>query len=649
MGVVHEALEEGTNRTVAVKVLAPDVVRDAKLMARFRREERALRAVAHANVVGVLATGEDQGVVFLVLELAPGGSLADRLKRGPLPWHEVSLLGAQIARALGAVHAAGLVHRDVKPANVLLDASGKVKLTDFGLVRPEKENLAETIASLTGSQEIVGTFDFMAPEQTEGGGKNVDARTDLYALGVTLYVLLTGRALFEGSGYALVREHLMATPSPPSASVKGIPSALDALVLELLAKKKEDRPQSALEVATRLEALGKAREGRSRRGPLAAAICVVAFGGAVAAWRLAPVVPAPPPTPTGPPPSPPPAPREPKRPRRGPVIAPIAIDRIAPIQRWWGYQTDAIWGCEFSPDGKMVATACGDNNVGLWDTTQWKRGEAHNVLTPRLLEGHTSHVWCVAFTADGRRLVSAGHDRTVRVWDTDTGKQLAVSTWMGPATRLEAIAVTDEAPPRVIVGADDGTLGLFRLVNARELEPIRQFPSVHAAPISCVAFWPDEGHALSGAADGLVRTDLATGESRRWGSWKRGQVLPALAVSPDRTRILTAGWDDPTADVWDESGERVAELKGHTWALRAVAFSPDGTIAATGGWDGAVKLWRTDTWQEITTFLHGVMKRVRVGSLAFSPDGRSLVTASEDDKEDRFGQGLVNFWDLVPP
>jgi hypothetical protein len=657
MGIVHEAREDGTGRSVALKVLAPDIVHDAELLARFRREERALRAVTHANVVGVLATGEDRGVVFLALELVPGGSLADKLRRGPLPWREVCRLGAQIARALGAVHAAGLVHRDVKPANVILDAAGNAKLTDFGLVRPEKENLAKTIASLTGEQQIVGTFDFMAPEQSEGGGKHVDARTDLYALGVTLHVLLTNRPLFEGSGYVLVKAHLLRTPSPPGASIEGIPRALDELVLELLEKKKEDRPASALEVAARLDALALTTGTRRGRAPLAAAVLVLGLGGLAAAWSLTPSPaprPAPPPAPAPPPPPPPPAP-VPAPSRKPRTVAPIDISRIEPRQRWWGSHGGAVWGCAFSPDGRMLATASSDGKIGIWDTTRSKRGEVHDVLSPRLLLDESPVAWCVAFTADGRRLVSAGHDRKVHVWDPDTGKSLSVQTWTGRGDRLEAIAVSDETPPRVIVGANDGTIQLYRLVGERSLEPIRTFQP-HAKGISCVAFFPDERHALSGSGDGLELTDLETGESLRWGSWKGGRILPSLSVSPDRTRILTGCWDSSLADVWDETGGHVAELAGHTSAIRSVAISPDGTIAATGGWDGMVKLWRTDTWSEITTFLHGVTLAVSVGSLAFSPDGRSLVTASEETSDkgdmgriDNFGQGLVSLWDLVPP
>ncbi|HZV00652.1 MAG TPA: serine/threonine-protein kinase, partial [Planctomycetota bacterium] len=175
MGRVYRARHEKTGAVAALKVLDPAFARNERLVARFRREAEAAGSVRHPNVVAYLGFGNEQGLVWLALELAAGGSLAAKMKRdGPLGWREAARLGAQIARGLEATHGTGLTHRDLKPANVLMDEVGNAKLSDFGLVlRTDSERL-----TMTG--ELVGTVEFMAPEQTEGKG---DARSDLYALG----------------------------------------------------------------------------------------------------------------------------------------------------------------------------------------------------------------------------------------------------------------------------------------------------------------------------------------------------------------------------------------------------------------------------------------------------------------------------------
>ena len=657
MGVVHEAREAKTDRAVALKVLAREVVHDPSLMARFHREERALRAVAHGNVVSVLGTGEDHGLVYLALELVTGGSLADRLESGRLPWREVARLGAQVARALGAVHAAGLVHRDVKPANILLDEAKNAKLTDFGLVRPEKENLVQTIASLgTGSltapDELVGTFEFMSPEQAEGGGKNVDARSDLYGLGVTLHVLLTGRPLFSAKGYGLVRAHLMSPPVPPSATVEGIPAALDELVLALLAKKKTDRPRSAIEVASRLDAIaGGAAKAKHGRGLIAGAAVAVALALALALALVAFIasrsVPAPasPPLPPPRPPAPPapPTPPTPSPPPRAPAIAPIELDKLAPVRRWYGSHHDKVMGCAFSPRGDLVATASMDGTIGIWDA-DFKAGMTAASRVPRPIVTGCSN-WCVAFVEEGRRVVSAGYDGKVHLSDPRTLRGVDETEETGP--NIEALAVSNGSPTRVVVGTAEGALEVWQLApNGNKLwREHAPFPA-HKAPIGCVAFWPDDRHVLSGGEDGLRLSDLETATTAQWATPFVGDFLPALAVAPGGKRILSAAWDRPVGSVWDENHGLVTTLEGHTRPIRTVAFSPDGTLAATGSQDRTVRLWRTDTWKLVKTLPVNPVddELAPIGSIAFSPDGRYMAVGSDQNE----WAGLVTFWELAP-
>ncbi|MBI3725714.1 SUMF1/EgtB/PvdO family nonheme iron enzyme [bacterium] len=284
MGVVYKARDDVLGRLVAIKVIAGDLAADAKFMERFRREARAAATISHPNVTAIHQVGESDGLPFLVFELVPGGTLAARAARGPLPWREVASLGEQVASALAAVHAAGLVHRDLKPQNILLDAHGRAKLADFGLVRGTDP--ASSARGLTEDGEVVGTLEYMSPEQALGEGA-VSARSDLYSLGCTLYALLTGKPPFGRSagGYALLKKQMNEKPVPPSEVARDVPERLERLVLRLLAKSLDARPASADAVARELAEIGR---GRKAPLPLFAGVALVSLASlALAVWALA--------------------------------------------------------------------------------------------------------------------------------------------------------------------------------------------------------------------------------------------------------------------------------------------------------------------------------------------------------------------------
>jgi serine/threonine protein kinase len=223
-GEVWRARDEKLDRDVAVKLLGPDA--DDAFRARFADEARRAAAVVHPNVVTVFDEGRDGAQAFMVMELVSGKTLRDIVAdRGPLPPHEVSRLVTQVAAALDAAHAAGVIHCDVKPANVIVDRSGIAKLTDFGIARAARDR---------DEQELLGTARYIAPERVEGGP--VTSRTDVYGLGLLAYELLTGRPTFDGStNEELVRERLMGpAPSLRHARV-GIDERLDPIVARALA------------------------------------------------------------------------------------------------------------------------------------------------------------------------------------------------------------------------------------------------------------------------------------------------------------------------------------------------------------------------------------------------------------------------------
>jgi formylglycine-generating enzyme required for sulfatase activity len=261
MGVVYRGRDPRLGREVAVKLL-PGGAADAEGVARFKREGEALARVQHPHVVRLHAFGEEQGQLYLVMDLVPGESLQDRLERGPLtPTRSVELV-RKLALALQAAHDQDVIHRDLKPGNVIVDAQGEPRLLDFGLSKP----LDGRSLSVTGV--ALGSPEYWAPEQASGEKQRIGPPTDVYGLGGLLYACLTGRPPFEvGSMVEAVVAAREQTPEPPSAHAPGVSPDLDAIVLRCLAKAPEDRYPSPAALANDLQRVrGGARIAR-KRGP----------------------------------------------------------------------------------------------------------------------------------------------------------------------------------------------------------------------------------------------------------------------------------------------------------------------------------------------------------------------------------------------
>ncbi|MDX1927620.1 MAG: bifunctional serine/threonine-protein kinase/formylglycine-generating enzyme family protein [Pirellulaceae bacterium] len=250
MGIVLKAHDKMLKRDVAIKVLAPYLAADAEAVQRFVREAQSAAAVRHDNVVTIHAVDEADGNPFLVMELINGESLQDRIKRGPLPADEIVQFGIQIALGLDAAHRRGLIHRDIKPANILLESQSelgepnvvRVKITDFGLARVTSESV------VTRQGAIAGTPPYMSPEQANG--KPLDHRSDLFSFGSVLYALCTGQAAFHAeSSIAVLRRVTDHEPEPIRPLNPAIPKWLCEVIAKLMAKRPEDRIQSAKEVA----------------------------------------------------------------------------------------------------------------------------------------------------------------------------------------------------------------------------------------------------------------------------------------------------------------------------------------------------------------------------------------------------------------
>jgi eukaryotic-like serine/threonine-protein kinase len=279
MGEVYRARDSKLGREVAIKVLPGRVASDPDALARFEREARAVASLSHPNIMAIFDFGTQDGVAYAVTELLEGETLAARLARGALPTEQLVRVGTDICAALTAAHRKGIVHRDLKPANVMLTKSG-VKLLDFGLAKavardPAFDSLtaAPTAArDLTLEGAIVGTLSYMSPEQLEG--KPVDARTDIFALGSTLYEMATGNKAFERPSNAGVISAILTSEPPPVSAIRPLsPPALDRLVRICLAKDPDARWQTAHDVGLQLQAisdgsaLSSAGTGSVRRRP----------------------------------------------------------------------------------------------------------------------------------------------------------------------------------------------------------------------------------------------------------------------------------------------------------------------------------------------------------------------------------------------
>jgi len=258
MGEVYRARDTRLERTVAIKVLPASLSSDPSLKQRLDREARAVSKLSHPYICMLHDIGHQAGVDYLVLEYLEGETLDRRLRAGPLPPEQTLRLGAQIADALAKAHKLGITHRDVKPANIMLTKSG-VKLMDFGLAKQGLASFSDSMTEVTGGREkltsagmIIGTFQYMAPEQLEG--KEADARTDIFALGAVLFEMATGQPAFNAKSRASLIASILTVEPPPISQLQPLsPPALERIVKKCLAKDPEDRWQSASDLAGELQ------------------------------------------------------------------------------------------------------------------------------------------------------------------------------------------------------------------------------------------------------------------------------------------------------------------------------------------------------------------------------------------------------------
>jgi eukaryotic-like serine/threonine-protein kinase len=365
MGDVYQALDTRLNRTVAVKILGEAHASDPAWRERFDREARAISALNHPHICTLYDVGHQDGIHFLVMEHCDGETLADRLARRPMRLDEVLRHAIEIADALATAHRQRIVHRDLKPSNIMLVSTGgagqrsvRAKLLDFGIAKlraaeatpsGEPNTASDEARSLTGDGAFVGTLNYIAPEQLEG--KEVDARTDIFALGAVLYEMVTGHRAFEGGSRASVIAAIL-DHDPPSTRLNQplTPPALDRAVRKCLAKDPNQRWQTAQDLADELRWIGEAdsssgsialltkTRGSHRRLMWVAAAALVVAIAAIPTWRaLAP---------------------------RSSESRPVQFEVLPPLGSTFSESSAFV---AVSPDGRSLAfTAARDQKRGLW-------------------------------------------------------------------------------------------------------------------------------------------------------------------------------------------------------------------------------------------------------------------------------------------
>lgn len=654
MGIVFRALDLNLNRAVALKVLLAGPFARNEDRIRFRGEAEAAARLDHPGIVPVYEVGDRDGMLYFTMGLIQGSSLSQRVRQSPLDPIQAATIAMQIADAAQYAHGKGVVHRDLKPANVLVDQNERVRVTDFGLARQTDGG-----SDLTQTGQVVGTPEYMAPEQAAGNASDAGPSADIYSIGATLYCMLTGQPPFRSSSSVeTLRKVIEQEPISVRQFNRLIPADLETICLRCLEKQPDKRYPTAASLA---EDLGRylagepieARRPRlpervlrwSRRHPLAASLVgvlmLLAIIGPIIAtsqMRLA----------------------KDAQSARDSMARTLYISDMNLAMRDWdeanlgrcgdllkrhlpaqgqvdqrGFEWYYLWRnwqqsqsvsvvfedqqletIAVSRDEKVLAVGCFDGRLILWDLPggriirQW---QAHPYRTYRL-----------EFSKDGKTLASASIDNEVTLWDVATGARLRQFS----GSRAVALSPIDNSFAYRTQGRQ------INLHPSIDDQPV-VISDADSQYVETIAYSPDGLQIASAGWDGQVELwDAKTGESLRTMAGGHPTIW-SLAWSSANS-LLAGGDVNGVIRIWEmETGELRAAFTGHTETINALAFSPDGNLLVSAGDDNTIAIRSLVTGQlKQKLKIHSA----EVRSVVFVDQGKSLLTASSD--------GTVKRWSL---
>jgi WD40 repeat protein/tRNA A-37 threonylcarbamoyl transferase component Bud32 len=681
MGIVYKAKQTALKRTVALKMILGGRFNQQEDRRRFFAEAHALARLSHPNIVQIHEIGEYQSQPFLALEYVEGGTLAERIARAPLSAADAARMTAILARALHTAHLADIVHRDIKPANILMTSDGVPKVGDFGLA---KRLDADGDRTLSGA--ILGTPQYMAPEQAVGKSNAIGPYTDVYALGVVLFEMLTGHVPFRGMSKIDVLQQVT-KDEPPSVrrfNAKA-PRDLETICLKCLQKEPARRYGSALELAEDLErflagepilarrsSLWERGVKWARRRPAMAtlfSVLLLSFAAAVEIWiyktlqlqyalddrtrelrneQEARV--------------------EDERQRRRDVSRQLYVaDMRDAVQFWRGGDFERCRdvlrrqlpaegevdhrGFEWkwlmhesqrqraklemsprhalclvcSPDGKLLASANNDGSIALWDATE------HRLLA--YFGEHKGRITALAFSPDGRTLTSAGNDGVIKIWDVAQRREASsLFTCEGPCD------LTPDGRLAAVGASEVRLAGNYKRIRVWDIAAKREIFSVGETKNSArtVRIAADGKTMAVQTKDGPVTIyDAASGEERlSCGDDKSpcfcfARRLPLFALATFQGDVVL--WDTLTGRQW-------TIIPRTSTVIRFLAFRSDDRFLVLGGEDGTLTLWDVGE-RRIAGVFRG--HQGEISGASFAPNGGMLLSAGNDR--------TIRFWDTNSP
>jgi eukaryotic-like serine/threonine-protein kinase len=704
MGVVYEAVQRSLNRRVALKVLPFAAAMDPTQLRRFQTEALAAAQLHHTHIVPVYSVGCERGVHYYAMQFIEGQTLAQaiaerrRLDRPrsastnkddhretdairsntPTPssrnkeyFRTAAALGIQAAEALDHAHKVGIVHRDIKPGNLLLDVQGCLWVTDFGLARIRDDT------GLTITGDLVGTLRYMSPEQALAKRGYLDHRTDIYSLGATLYELVTLQPAINGQDrQEVLRKIAQDEPTTPRRLDPTIPRELETILIKTMSKEVESRYDTAQELAADLRNFLDHRPIKARRPTLveraakwarrhrkvvASAVLIVilaaaGLGASVAliAHERAEAV------------------RQRDRARRHGYVADIrqAYELVQSgqdagvlevLNKWrpvadepdlrnfpWYYlrrlchderltlrgHAGAVYHADFSPDGRTLVTCGQDGTVRFWEVATGR--------PLRTIAAHATEVNGAAFSPDGRTLATVSDDGTIKLWKVETGaEQATIPAHNGEAT---AVRFTPDGRRLISAGRNDCLVKLWDLTTFKELASTR----AHEGFIENIALAPDGATLATSGADGYARlwnlANLGAGKSLHVAL--RAAVY-GLAFSSDGTRLATAESSGRVRMCDLPSGQPREGFEGvaHSGGAQAVAFLAGDRMLVSG--DGRAILWLSDgTTGNSLAVLNG--HTGKIWGISVAPDGATFATVSSDGTVKLWDAGLSQPWLAIP-